>query len=92
MRRICYIPLFLFGCVGCLSAAEVHLVDEPVIEHRRLDDGAILLDFGKVAFANLKVKPPEHVSGGLVFHFGEANKGGRIDRKPPGSVRYSVTE
>jgi hypothetical protein len=75
-----------------LAAAPVELVDQSVAGHQRLDDGTILLDFGKVAFGNLEVKAPESLSGDLKFHFGEASKAGRIDRKPPGTVRYARAE
>ncbi|MBT8038511.1 MAG: family 78 glycoside hydrolase catalytic domain [Verrucomicrobiae bacterium] len=78
--------------VTCLDAAPVHLVDQPVVSHQRLDDGVILLDFGTVAFGNLKVDVPKSVSGGLKFHFGEAQNDGRVDRKPPGTVRYKLAE
>lgn len=70
----------------------MHLVDEPLAKHERLDNGVILLDFGKVAFGNLKVRMPGWFGGTLKFHFGEAIKDGRIDRKPPGTVRYAQAE
>ena len=40
--------------MGMAAAAPVQLVDEPVVSHRTLEDGVILLDFGKVAFGNLR--------------------------------------
>lgn len=77
---------------GAASAAPVRLVDEPVAKHQKLDDGTILVDFGKVAFGNLRLDVPEGVSGSLKFHFGEASEAGRVNRKPPGTVRYQVAE
>ncbi|MCH7228424.1 family 78 glycoside hydrolase catalytic domain, partial [Verrucomicrobiaceae bacterium E54] len=90
LHWLTYLPL---GLASLLPAAEVHLVEEAVVRHQRLDDGSILLDFGKVAFGNLKVKlPQQQTPGGLKFHFGEASKDGRVDRDPPGSVRYRLAD
>ncbi len=77
---------------GVASAAPVRLVDEPVAKHQKIEDGTILVDFGKVAFGNLRVSLPDGVSGSLKFHFGEAIEAGRVNRKPPGTVRYQVAE
>ncbi|WP_052362295.1 alpha-L-rhamnosidase C-terminal domain-containing protein [Geminisphaera colitermitum] len=53
--------------------------------------GVLLIDFGRVAFGNLEFAPPAGVTGKIVVHFGEAFANGRIDRQPPGSVRYQST-
>jgi hypothetical protein len=53
--------------------------------------GVVLLDFGRVAFGNLLVTPPDHFTGEVTVHFGEALTGGRVNRTPPGSVRYART-
>jgi len=77
------------------GAAPTHLVEEQVVSHKKLEDGTILLDFGKVAFGNLKWTPPVNpngLHGDLVWHFGESLKDGRIDRKPPGTVRYAIAK
>lgn len=84
--------VFSLSCMGSLVGAETHLVDEKPVNIQRLDDGVILLDFGKVAFGNLRVSVPEGKSGKSKFHFGEATDNGRINRKPPGTVRYQVSE
>ncbi|MGB0743129.1 MAG: family 78 glycoside hydrolase catalytic domain, partial [Opitutales bacterium] len=73
-----------------LGAAPTHLVDERPVEYERLKDGTILLDFGKVGFGNLRVKVPGSAAGTVVFHTGESFKNGRVDRKPPGTVRYKT--
>lgn len=86
---------FMLAWTAILQAAPTHLVEESVVKHRKLDDGTLLIDFGKVAFGNLKWSPPlnaDGLSGKLVWHFGEALKDGRVDRKPPGTVRYAVAE
>ncbi|WP_222846983.1 family 78 glycoside hydrolase catalytic domain [Pontiella desulfatans] len=74
----------------CAHGAPTHLVDEPAVEIRKTGAGLYLVDFGRVAFGNLRLTPPG--SGGeLTVHFGEAFTDGRIDRKPPGTVRYNKT-
>jgi len=47
------------------------------------------LDFGRVAFGNLCITPPANATNVIIIHFGEALADGRINRKPPGSVRYA---
>jgi hypothetical protein len=52
--------------------------------------GCHLVDFGRVAFGNLVLHPPPGARGEIVVHFGEALADGRVDRAPPGSVRYAL--
>lgn len=73
-------------------AAPVHLVDEAPVEIRSVAPGVFLVDFGCVAFGNLRVTPPPGANQEITVHFGEAFAGGRINRNPPGSVRYSSTK
>ncbi len=75
-----------------LSAAPVHLVDEKPVEIRTVSPGVFQVDFGKVAFGNLRLEAPSGANGNVTVHFGEALKKGRIDRKPPGTVRYSKAD
>ncbi|NBP79459.1 hypothetical protein EBU58_01805, partial [bacterium] len=49
-----------------------------------------LLDFGKVAYGNI-VMPVPAGNGTASVHFGEKLTAGRIDREPPGTVRYGMT-
>jgi alpha-L-rhamnosidase len=75
------------------GAAPVKLVEQDPVSVTKLPDGDYLLDFGRVAFGNLLLTPtpggdPESKSN-LTIRFGEALRNGRIDRTPPGSVRYS---
>jgi alpha-L-rhamnosidase len=78
--------------LSTINAAPVHLVQEPPLKTTRIAPGVVLVDFGKVAFGNLRITPPPNETGDLTVHFGEASKNGRVDRKPPGSVRYSLTK
>ena len=52
----------------------------------------LLVDFGRVAFGNLQLTPPANATGRIIVHFGEAFTAGRINRKPPGTVRYARAE
>ena len=54
--------------------------------------GVTLVDFGRVAFGNLRFAPPANATGQITVHFGEALTNGRINHKPPGSVRYARAE
>lgn len=89
-----------------LRAAPTHLVEEAPVRIVALEPGVALVDFGRVSFGNLSLtlppgataRPaqagPGNASAGrpLVVHFGEAMTGGRILRKPPGTVRYARVE
>ncbi len=74
-----------------LCGAPVHLVDEAPVEIKTVAPGVLLVDFGRVAFGNLRLLPPADANGTLTVHFGEALVGDRINRKPPGTVRYAHT-
>ena len=71
------------------GAAPVKLVEQEPVSAVKLPDGVYLLDFGRVAFGNLLLKPATGSRGEVTVRFGEAMRDGRIDRTPPGSVRYS---
>jgi len=73
------------------SAAPARLVEQAPAAITNIAPEVILVDFGRVAFGNLKLSPPSNATGGITVHFGEALANGRIDRKPPGTVRYAVT-
>lgn len=53
--------------------------------------GVFLADFGRVAFGNLELTAPG-VAGALKVRFGEAMAAGRVDRNPPGTVRYAEVD
>lgn len=71
------------------AAAPVKLVEQNPVSIVRLPSGEYLLDFGKVAFGNLLLKPAPGSRVDVTVRFGESIRDGRIDRTPPGSVRYS---
>ncbi len=48
----------LFLSIAILKAAPTHLVDQAPQKITRLDKDTLLIDFGKVAFANLRLTPP----------------------------------
>ncbi len=81
---------WLWLAVPFASAAPVHLFDEPPVQITTVAPGVVLVDFGRVAFGNLQLIPSVNAADQTVtVHFGEAFAGERIDRKPPGSVRYA---
>jgi alpha-L-rhamnosidase len=49
----------------------------------------ILVDFGRAAFGNLRLTAAAGATNPIVVHFGEALAKGRINRQPPGTVRYA---
>jgi alpha-L-rhamnosidase len=79
----------LFFAPGYLRAAPVQLVDEAPVEISKLPDGHHLIDFGKVSFGNFRLSPPTGTDCEINIHLGEAMDNKRVNRKPPGSVRYS---
>jgi len=83
------ITMMLWAVAPPARCAPVHLVDEAPVRVSRLSGGAMLVNFGRVAFGNVRLMPPSGMKGEVTVHFGEAFVNGRIDRKPPGSVRYS---
>jgi hypothetical protein len=81
---------FLLWLVAAsLQAAPVKLVLENPLALSQPAPGVWLVDFGRVSFGNLQFDPPVGASGKLIVRFGEALANGRIDRRPPGSVRYA---
>ncbi len=73
------------------QGAAVHLADERPEAITEVEPGVILIDFGRVAFGNVRLMPPAGAKGALRIHFGEALSNGRINRRPPGTVRYKST-
>lgn len=77
---------------GLAMAAPTRQVPEPVVDSFQIGPRTVVLDFGRVAFGNLKITAPPGTSGKIRVHFGEASKAGRVDRTPPGSVRYAAAD
>ncbi len=86
------ISAFLVSTLYCIAATPVKLTDQPPVSITTAAPGIILVDFGKVAFGNLKFTPPKGADGKVTLHFGEALEKGRINRKPLGTVRYAKAE
>jgi alpha-L-rhamnosidase len=68
------------------------LVAETPVFLTNVAPGVTLVDFGRVAFGNLRLTPPASTTNRITVHFGEASAAGRINRKPPGTVRYYQTQ
>ncbi len=86
---------------GTAGAAPTHLVDEAPVQITVVAPGVHLVDFGRVAFGNVRLMPPVSASAPpasasspgparVTVHFGEAMAAGRVDRQPKGTVRYGV--
>ena len=73
-------------------AAPVHLVAQAPARVSNVARGVMLVDFGRVAFGNLRLLPPPDATATITVHFGEAMSAGRVNRQPPGSVRYSSVQ
>lgn len=90
--RLFFPLLFAFvTAVAPAVAAPTHLVAQAPVSITNVAPGVVLVDFGRVAFGNLKFAPPASATNEIKVHFGEAFANGRIDRKPPCSVRYATT-
>jgi len=91
-----YLPAFLamlaaalLGPMPAADGAPVHLVEQAPVEITAVASNIYLVDFGRVAFGNLELRPPASATGSITVHFGEALANGRVNRQPPGSVRYA---
>jgi alpha-L-rhamnosidase len=89
---ICGAALHIVAFAAVSLAAPVHLVDEAPVTIKRLSPDVILVDFGRVSFGNIHLTPPAKSDHPVTVHFGEDLKDGRINRKPPGSVRYAQSQ
>ena len=86
-------PVIIALALACLAtAAPVKLFEEAPVSVTTPAPGIVLVDFGKVSFGNIEITPPAGAKGDFKVHFGEAFENGRINRKPPGTVRYFVAE
>jgi hypothetical protein len=87
--RLILLAGLVFGLAPAVVGAPVRLVPEAPAAISRVASNTFLVDFGRVAFGNLRLAPPPEGSGKITVHFGEAMVAGRINRKPPGTVRYA---
>jgi len=93
MSNSLFRPLLpIFGIILLAHPAigsSTHLVDEAPVSIKRISNDVILVDFGRAAFGNIRLLPSSRTTGEVVVHFGEDFVGGRINRKPKGTVRYN---
>lgn len=93
LARLNLVLFLFFALISTGRAAPVDLTEQQPLEIATVAPGVVLIDFGKVAFGNLKLYPSLppgfNPTNGCIVRFGEALRDGRIDRKPPGSVAYS---
>jgi alpha-L-rhamnosidase len=87
--RLVALVALTFVAAIAVRSAPVHLVEESPVNLTAVAPGVTLVDFGRVAFGNLRLAPPTNAAGAITVHFGEAMLDGRINRNPPGSVRYA---
>ena len=86
--------LALIGLLSSIAApaAPVRLFPQAPVAITNSAPGLVAVDFGRVAFGNLRLTPPPGATGTVTVHFGEASAAGRINRQPPGTVRYARAE
>ena len=92
LRLLLSIPALICVSAMLTQSAPVQLMEQAPVMITNVAPGITLIDFGRVAFGNLILTPPANISNTITVHFGEALSDGRIDRHPPGSVRYAVAE
>lgn len=86
------IVLLVGALIPNVRSAPTRLVDESPVTVSLVAPGTHLIDFGRVAFSNVRLLQPKGHTANIVVHFGEAQtKDGRVDRSPPGTVRYQRT-
>lgn len=65
------------------------MVEQTSVQIDAVSTNVFLVDFGRVAFGNLQLNPPSAATGKITVRFGEDLVSDRINRCPPGSVRYA---
>lgn len=91
-QSLTLLAVLLLAGNSSLPAAPVHLVDQAPVKITTAAPGVLLVDFGRVAYGNLQLTPPANTTVNITVHFGEAFADGRVNRKPPGTVRYATTK
>ncbi|MDW7692835.1 family 78 glycoside hydrolase catalytic domain [Flammeovirgaceae bacterium SG7u.111] len=74
------------GNISSHNYFEKELISPVALEKR--SDGSYFVDFGKDAFATMKLNYSAAEPETLIIRLGEKLEGKQIDRKPPGMVRY----
>jgi alpha-L-rhamnosidase len=83
--------IFLIVGPGARAAA-THLVEQAPLQVTNVGPGIWLVDFGRVAWGDLLLVAPAAATNSITVSFGEDLKNGRINRKPPGSVRFAQAQ
>src|ERR1700692_521736 len=84
------VVLVLVTVLTPARGAPTHLVEQSPVLITNVAPGVCLVDFGRVAFGNLRLSPSSLDASNIVpIRFGEDLTDERINRHPPGSVRYA---
>lgn len=79
-----------FLAIPPAHGAPTQLVHEQAVGIGQPEPGVFLVDFGRVAFGNLQLEVDAGIDSEVTIHFGESFSQGRVNRRPPGTVRYSA--
>ncbi len=95
MNRVTKFSFFVLTAISLgmmlTQAAPVRLFDQKAVTISHPTEDIILVDFGRVAYGNIRFSPRTDTKNEITLHFGEAFVDGRIDRTPPGTVRYATS-
>ncbi|TWU43127.1 Bacterial alpha-L-rhamnosidase [Novipirellula aureliae] len=84
--------LFIKELPNIVATEAVEIIEQSPVHVTKIDKDFTLVDFGKVAYGNIAVTLPKSAPFQGTMHFGEKLSKGRIDRNPPGTVRYGKSE
>jgi alpha-L-rhamnosidase len=90
--RCIFAVLIFVGIAKAQDAGSVKLVEQAPVRIERVASDTFLVDFGRVAFGNLLLRPGARSQTGtntITIRFGEALKNSRVNVHPPGSVRFA---
>jgi hypothetical protein len=75
---------------GATARYPLQITDEYPVDVTPADDGCLLVDFGRDAFGRLRLTLSSTTENDtLLVRMGETLRDGRLDRHPPGTVRYA---
>lgn len=84
---------FTMGDYGSTSYEGLRIRLNAPVELQAIESDHYFIDFGKDAFGTLALYYPVEENDTLTIRLGEKlDKSGRIDREPPGSVRYQLIQ
>jgi alpha-L-rhamnosidase len=74
---------------GMITSNEIFEVDTLAPQTlSKTSSDSYFIDFGKAAFASLELNYTSQRNDTLVFHIGEQLENGRVNRDPPGNIKY----